>query len=87
MDTISELRERILEIYSRLEMYITPVFHFILALISLIMINSGLGFMSKLSNPVIVIVVAIIAAFLPLNFTIVIDALFILLHMFVATSR
>ena len=82
MDTISELRERILEIYSRLEMYITPVFHFILALISLIMINSGLGFMSKLSNPVIVIVVAIIAAFLPLNFTIVIDALFILLHMY-----
>ncbi|MDO4188258.1 MAG: hypothetical protein Q4D29_04640 [Lachnospiraceae bacterium] len=82
MEAISELRERILEIYSRLEMYINPVGHFILALVSIIMINSGLGFMDKLSNPIIVIVVAIIAAFLPLNFTIVIDALFILLHMY-----
>lgn len=82
MDTISELRERILELYSRFETYITPVGRFLLALISLIMINSGLGFMEKISNIVIVLVVAIIAAFLPLNFTIVIDALFILLHLY-----
>lgn len=82
MEAISELRERILEIYSRFETYITPVGRFILALISLIMINSGLGYMEKLSNIVIVLVVAIIAAFLPLNFTIVIDALFILLHLY-----
>lgn len=82
MEAISELRERILEIYSRFETYITPVGRFILALISLIMINSGLGYMEKLSNVVIVLVVAIIAAFLPLNFTIVIDALFILLHLY-----
>lgn len=82
MEAISELRERILEIYSRFETYITPVGRFILALISLIMINSGLGYMEKLSNVVIVLIVAIIAAFLPLNFTIVIDALFILLHLY-----
>lgn len=82
MESISELRERVLEVYSRFEMYITPALRFLIALISLIMINSGLGFMEKISNIVIVLVVAIIAAFLPLNFTIVIDALFILLHLY-----
>jgi len=82
MESISELRERILEIYSRFETYITPVVRFVLALVSIIMINSGLGYMGKLSNILIVIVVSLMAAFLPLNFTIVIDALFVLLHLY-----
>lgn len=82
MEAISELRERILEIYSRFESYITPVGRFLLALISLCMINSGLGYMEKLTNIIIVLAVSIIAAFLPLNFTIVIDAMFILLHLY-----
>lgn len=82
MDTISELRENILALYAKYEMIITSVVRFLLALISIIMINSGLGFSSKASNLLIVIVVSVIAAFLPLNFTIVIDALFILLHLY-----
>lgn len=82
MEAISELRERILEIYSRFEAYVTPVGRFLIALISLLMINSGLGFTEKLNNIAIVIVVSLISAFLPLNFVIVIDALFILLHLY-----
>ena len=82
MEAISELRERILEIYSRFEAYVTPVGRFFIALISLLMINSGLGFTEKLNNIAIVIVVSLISAFLPLNFVIVIDALFILLHLY-----
>lgn len=82
MEAISELRERVLEIYSRFEMYILPVVRFILALTSIMMINSSLGYMSKLKNPLIVIVVSLIGAFLPLNFIIVISALFILLHIY-----
>ena len=82
MEAISELRERLLEVYSRFETYITPIVRFLLTLVSLIMINSGLGYMSKLSNVLIVVVVSLVAAFLPLNFTIVIDAMFILLHLY-----
>ena len=82
MDTISDLREKVLVLYSNFEMYITPVVRFLLCLISLIMINSGLGQMEKLNNVFIVLVVSIVAAFLPLNFTIVIDAMFILLHLY-----
>lgn len=82
MDAISELRERILEIYSRLETYLTPIGRFVITLVSLLMINSGLGNMERLNNIVIVLLVSIISAFLPLNFTIVIDAMFILLHLY-----
>jgi len=82
MDTISELRERVLELYSRYEAFILPVGRFVLALVSIIMINSTLGFEDKLSKFIIVFAISVIAAFLPLNFTIVIDALFILLHMY-----
>lgn len=82
MDTISELRERVLETYSRFEMYILPAVRFLLALISILMINSGIGFSGKLKSLVIVIAVSLIGAFLPLNFIIVIDALFILIHLY-----
>lgn len=82
MEAISELRERVLDMYSRFEMYILPAVRFILSLISILMINSSLGYMSKLKNPLIVIVVSLIGAFLPLNFIIVISALFILLHIY-----
>ena len=82
MEQISELRDRILELYGRIEVYVTPVLRFILTLISLIFINSKLGFMGKISNVVIVLGVSIISAFLPLNFAALICALFILLHMY-----
>ena len=82
MEQISELRDRILELYGRIETYVTPVLRFILTLISLIFINSKLGFMGKISNVVIVLGVSIISAFLPLNFAALICALFILLHMY-----
>jgi len=82
MEAISELRERILEVYSRFESVITPVVRFLLALVSFLMINSGLGYMEKLDKFFIVLVVSLVAAFLPLNFTIVLDAVFILLHLY-----
>ena len=82
MDTISLLRERILQLYSQYESIITPIVRFVLAFVSLIMINSGLGYMDKITNLFIVFVISVVAALLPLNFTIVIDALFILLHLY-----
>lgn len=82
MEAISVLRERILEVYSRYEAIISPVVRFIIALISILMINSGLGYMGKITNFFIVFVISVVSAFLPLNFTIVIDAVFILLHLY-----
>lgn len=82
METISELRDRIVELYGRFDRFITPVLKFFFMMFVLIIINSKLGYMEKLSNIVIVIAVSLIVAFLPLNASVVIAALFILLHLY-----
>lgn len=82
METISELRDRIVELYERFEAFVNPLLKFIFMMITIMIINSKLGFMDKLSNIVIIFAVCLIAAFLPLNASIVIAALFIMLHLY-----
>ena len=82
METISELRDSILEVYARFERIITPILKFILMFVSILLINGKLGFMDKLTNIVIVFAVALIAAFLPVNVSVIIAALFILGHLY-----
>lgn len=82
METISELRDRIVTIYTRLEAYINPVLKFLLMFITLLIINGKLGYMSKLNNIVIVFAVSLIAAFLPMNAMVIFSALFIMAHLY-----
>lgn len=82
METISEFRDRILEIYAGLEKYITPVVKFIFVLATILFINNTLGQMEKLTNIVIVLAASLICAFLPLSVAVVICAGFILLHIY-----
>lgn len=82
MESISELRDRIVELFGQFEHIIVPVLKFILMLVTLLVINSKLGYMDKLTNVVIVFGVSLIAAFLPLNVSVVISALFILAHLY-----
>ena len=82
METISELRDRIVTIYTRLEAYINPVLKFLLMFITLLIINGKLGYMSKLNNIVIVFGVSLIAAFLPMNAMVIFSALFIMAHLY-----
>ena len=51
-------------------------------LFSLIIINSNVGFMNRLKNPAIVLIVALLSSFLPLNVMILLAGLFIILHMY-----
>ena len=82
MTTLLELRENLKNFYNKYEIYITPVLKFLLALVSLMMINLNVGYMSKLANPVIVLVVALMCSFLPTNFVILISAVFTVMHFY-----
>ena len=64
------------------DIYIFPVLKFTLALIAFLSINAGVGFMSRLTNPGIALVLALMCSFLPLNMTAVFGALLILVHMY-----
>ena len=56
--SLLEVREYIRNFYVKYEEYIVPVLKFVLALISLLMINEQLGYMSQLNNMAAVLVVA-----------------------------
>ena len=76
------LREQIKSIYSRYEAFIHPALKFLLALITLISINDKVKYADRLSNGVVVVIVALFCSFLPMNFIVFIAALFILLHLY-----
>lgn len=83
MSSLLEMREGIRNFYSKYEVYITPLCKFLLALISLLCINANIGFMDKLSgNIIIVLVVALMCSFLPMNFIVLISAGFICAHLY-----
>lgn len=82
MTTLLEFRESLKNFYSKYEIYITPLLKFLLSLICLCGINLSLGYMSRLSSPVIVLVVALMCSFLPLNFIVVISAVFVVAHLY-----
>ncbi|MFT3983185.1 MAG: hypothetical protein QM697_04730 [Lachnospiraceae bacterium] len=82
MTNLLVIKEQLIKIYARFEVYITPVLKFLTMLLTLIIINSSVGFMNKLKNPAIVLIVALLSSFLPLNVMILLAALFIVLHMY-----
>lgn len=80
MSSLLEIRESIKHFYCRNEAYVNPVIKFLAALISLLLINSNMGYMETLNSLVIVLVVALMCSFMPRNFIVLISALFVLLH-------
>ena len=76
------LREQIKSIYSKYEAFIQPALKFLLALITLISINNKVKYADRLSNGVVVVIIALFCSFLPINFIVFIAALFILLHLY-----
>ena len=82
MKSLLVLKENIRTIYSKYETYITPAFKFLLTMVSLLLINGKLGYMTKVDNFLIVLVVALLCSCLPYNFIIMISAAFIVLHLY-----
>lgn len=82
MTNLLVLREQLKRFYGKYEIYITPVYKFLLAFVSLTMINQTIGYMSALNNYAIVLVLALMCSFLPMNLTVVIAAGVSLAHLY-----
>lgn len=81
MTQLLEMRERLRSVYGRFEMYLIPAIRFLLALAAFLTINRSLGYMKRLANPVIPIVLALICTFLPISYTVLLAAILILVHL------
>ena len=82
MTALLELRENLKKIYSGNEAFILPVIKFLLSFIVLSIINSRLGYMTKLDNMAIVLIVSLMCSFLPTGFMVFFAMVFSLLHMY-----
>ncbi len=81
MTQLLEMRERLRSIYGRFEIYFIPAIRFVLALVAFLAINQSLGYMKKLANPVIPIVLALACTFFPISCTVLLAAVLILAHL------
>ncbi|MCM1268647.1 MAG: hypothetical protein NC302_12160 [Bacteroidales bacterium] len=82
MTTLLLIKQTLLTIYGRYEVYITPLLKFILAFITLILINSRLGYMEGLDRITLVLIVALMCSFMPMNFIVLVGAVFTILHLY-----
>ena len=75
-------REWLKNLYSRYENFCRPVLKFLLALISMMMINSKLGYSQALKSGAVSLIIALMCSFLPLNFIVTVSALIVLLQLY-----
>ena len=82
MMKILVFKEKLKKIYSTHSLYIIPAIRFLAVLTSLLVINSNIGFMSKLNHPAAAIFIAAVCSFIPTGITVLILSALILLNLY-----
>ena len=82
MTGLLDLREYLKQIYAKYEVYLKPCVKFLTALVTLIAINTSMGYMSVLKHPAVILVIALMCSFMPKNFVVLVSALWIMVHSF-----
>lgn len=82
MTGLLELRERLRSFYGKYEIYVTAAGRFLLGLAAFFLINSQMGYMERLNHPAVVLLLALVCTFLPVNVMVVFACALILLHLY-----
>lgn len=82
MTELLVFREKVKTLYSRNEVFILPLVKFLFAFLVLNVINSRIGYMGRLDNMAIVLIVALLCSFLPVQAISLFAVMFSLLHMY-----
>lgn len=82
MTTLLELKEKIMRFYGKNEVFITPAIKFIMAFTVFLLINTNIGYMGSISKMPIALILALLCSVLPINATIFLASLVILLDMY-----
>lgn len=82
MSSMLEIKEILKRLYAKYEVFIMPVLKFLFTFAALLMVNGKLGYMSKIDNMGIVLIVALLSSFLPFGFALFFAMVFILLHFY-----
>ncbi|MFT4144012.1 MAG: hypothetical protein QM644_06100 [Mobilitalea sp.] len=82
MMSLLVFRERVKGIYQKYNLYITPAVKFIFALISLIAINTELGYDARLKSIPVVLALSLLSAFTPSAIMVLVSGLVATLHFY-----
>lgn len=82
-----ELKENIKRFFHKYDIYIIPTAKFILAFISFMILNASIGYMTKLTNPVIALLLSLACAFVPSGFTVFILSVYMLIHLYAISAE
>ncbi len=85
MTILLEFKERLKSFYGNYEIYLKPLLHFVTALVVFFMISGEIGFMTRLQNPAILLLLALICAFLPINVTVLAAAALVVANLYAAS--
>lgn len=77
-----DLKEKFKKLYNDYNFVLVHLARFVVAFVSMMLINSYVGYMSKLNNIFVVIAVAVVATILPNGATIVILSIVLVLHLY-----
>ena len=76
MTALLELKQKMKNFYGEHDTFILPVLKFLLAIITFRGINASLGFMHKLDNIFVVLILSILCSVLPLNLMVILGLSF-----------
>ena len=82
MTQLIEIKDKIIKFFCYYEFYMMMVVKFVLALTLFLIINANIGFMSRISSVPVAIILAMICCLLPVNGTICLAAIVVLLDMY-----
>ena len=82
MTRLLVLREQLKLLCSKYEIYLIPIGKFLTAMFTFLIINGNIGYMEKLAKFPLVIIMALLCSFLPLNFIIIMAAGLTLAHLY-----
>lgn len=82
MTQLIEIKNKIIHFFCNYEFYMMMMVKFVLALVLFLVINANIGYMDRISSLPVAIILALICCLLPVNGTICIAAIVILLDMY-----
>lgn len=82
MTRLIEIKDKIIKFFCYYEFYMMMAVKFILALTLFLIINANIGYMSRISSVPVAIILAMICCLLPMNGTICLAAIVVLLDMY-----
>lgn len=73
-------KEKLRSFYGKYSLYIIPIVKFIIGMAAFYLINSNIGFMTRLKNPLVPVIMGLVASFVPCGVTALFAGIFMLVH-------